>query len=177
MKYLSAIFAALVLAGVAAFGASVWDPDTAEAASGGKARKCGGGSISLNADELRSFQLHNQSRKQRGVRQLCVHPALQKAARAHSQDMIQRGYFSHNTKGSGRNPGQRLKAAGYKWRTYGENIGFDSTPDAMHKAWMKSSGHRTNILNGSFKEIGIGAVTGNYDGRQTTMYTVDFGSR
>lgn len=177
MKYVSAIFAALVLAGVTALGASVWDPDPVEAASGGNARKCGGGTISLNANELRSFQLHNQSRKQNGVRQLCVHPSLQKAARAHSKDMIQRGYFSHDTKGSGRDPGQRLKAAGYDWRTYGENIGYDSSPDRMHNAWMNSSGHRKNILNGSFKEVGIGAVTGNYNGGRTTMYTADFGSR
>lgn len=169
MKYLSSIIAALVLAGVAAFGVSAWDADPADAAS--KVRKCGGGKIALNANERKSFKLHNKTRKQRGMRQLCVHPKLQKAARAHSRDMLRRGYFAH------RNTGARLKRHGYRWRTYGENIGYNSSPDAMHKSWMNSSGHRKNILNRRFREIGIGAVTGNFRGSQTTVYTADFGSR
>jgi uncharacterized protein YkwD len=171
MRYLSAIVVALVLAGVTAIGVSALDAGPAEAASGGKVRACGGGKISLNANELKSFKLHNQTRKQRGVRQLCVHPKLQKAARAHSRDMLEREYFAHGDTGA------RLRSHGYDWRTYGENIGYNSTPERMHNAWMNSEGHRKNILNSSFREIGIGAVTGDYDGFRTTMYTADFGSR
>jgi hypothetical protein len=68
--------AAIILAGIAALGGSVLAPDPAEAASGGYARKCGGGAIFLNANEIRSFKLHNDERKQRNISQLCVHPRL-----------------------------------------------------------------------------------------------------
>ncbi|WP_205544031.1 CAP domain-containing protein [Rubrobacter indicoceani] len=170
------LFAALMLAAI-----SLSQPKVAQAA-GYEARKCGGGSVSLNAAEYRTFQLHNQVRKNNGLSKLCVHPRLVKAARGHSRDMIDRGYFSHTTQGTGQNAGQRITAAGYPWRTYGENIGYNSTPEAMHNAWMNSSGHRTNILNRNFKEVGIGAVTGQYPSSrggtfETTMYTVNFGAR
>lgn len=171
MRYLSTIVAALVLAGVAALGGSALDPDPAEAASGGKARKCGGGKVFLNSNELRSFQLHNNVRKQRNMAAFCVHPRLQKAARAHSRDMLRRGYFAHG------NTGARLKRHGYRWRTYGENIGYNSSPSRMHRAWMNSPGHRKNIVNRRFREIGVGAVNGNFRGVRTTMYTADFGRR
>lgn len=171
MKYLSTVVAGVMMAVVAAFGLSALASQPVEAASGGYARACGGGKIFLNANELRSLQLHNNTRKQRGVPVLCVHPKLQKAARAHSRDMLQRQYFAHG------NTGARLKRHGYNWRTYGENIGYNSSPAAMHKAWMNSSGHRSNILNRNFREIGIGAINGTYRGYRTTMYTADFGRR
>ena len=43
---------------------------------------------------------------------------------------------------------------------------------------MNSSGHRTNILDGRFREVGIGTATGTFEGKRGyTMYTVDFGTR
>ena len=46
------------------------------------------------------------------------------------------------------------------------------------RAWMDSSGHRSNILNGKHREIGIGTYSGTFNGtRNATMYTVDFGTR
>lgn len=160
-----------MLAVVVALGVSALASQPAEAASGGYARKCGGGKIFLNANEIRSFRLHNNARKQRNIGRLCVHPKLQKAARAHSRDMIRRDYFAHGDTGA------RLKRHGYRWRTYGENIGYNSSPSRMHRAWMNSTGHRRNILKRNFREIGIGAVNGNYQGFRTTMYTADFGRR
>lgn len=170
MKRLSMVVAAVVLAGVVALGVSAWDPDPAEAA-GKQVRKCGGGKIALNANEFRSFQLHNRVRIQRNMSRLCVHPNLQRAARAHSRDMLRRDYFAHG------NTGARLKRFGYNWRTHGENIGYNRSPLAMHRAWMNSPGHRKNMLNRNFREIGIGAVNGNFRGSQTTMYTAAFGRR
>ena len=94
---------------------------------------------------------------------LCVHPALQRAARAHSRDMIRSDYFEHGS------VGPRLKRAGYAWRTYGENIAWGSgsrgSAGSIFKGRMNSSGHRHNVLNGRLREVGIGAVTGNYEGR------------
>jgi uncharacterized protein YkwD len=64
----------------------------------------------------RSTQMHNQARKDRDHRALCVHPTLQKAARAHSKDMIERDYFSHDTKGRNEDACERIRRYGYAWR-------------------------------------------------------------
>ena len=174
VRYASVILAAALLATVVALSISVIEPKKAEAASA--VRTCGGGKIKLNAKEERTLRLHNQERRSRGLRPLCVHPKLTKAARAHSADMIRKDYFGHGS------VGRRLKHYGYNWRVYGENIaggtGHYASPGNTFRRWMNSSGHRANILNRRFREIGIGTATGNYKGRTGyTMYTVDFGSR
>ena len=165
---------ATVLATVAALSVSAIEPRKAEAAD--TVRTCGGGKIKLNAKEERTLKLHNQARKNRGIRRLCVHPKLTQAARAHSADMIRKDYFGHG------NVGRRLKRYGYNWRVYGENIGGGSgrygRPGNVFKRWMKSSGHRANILDRRFREVGIGTATGTFKGKKGyTMYTVDFGTR
>lgn len=186
IKYLTAVLASVLLAATIAIGVSAANPSVSEAASGGYAPKCGGGKIFLNAQEKRSFVLHNQVRRNHNLRRFCVQPNLEKAARAHSRDMIQRDYFSHNTKGGGTFD-QRLKhygytMNGYSYYTVGENIAWGSgsygTPDHIFKNWMHSTEHRHNILNGKFHEIGIGTYTGTYKTyRNATMYTADFGTR
>jgi uncharacterized protein YkwD len=132
----------------------------------------------LYAREKRLLTLHNNARKGHGLRPFCVHPALhlQKAARAHSKDMIQRNYFSHQTKGSNEDACSRIRRFGYAWSSCAENIGYNATPDGMFRSWMRSSMHRRNILDERFREIGIGACTGDYTDSETTMYTADFGA-
>jgi uncharacterized protein YkwD len=99
MKHtLVAVFSALLL-GTLALGILAVGAPTAQAAGGGYVNKCGGGMILLDANEKRAFALHNAARRDRDLKPLCAHPALQKAARAHSRDMIERDYFSHDTKG------------------------------------------------------------------------------
>ena len=171
-----AIFSALLL-GILALGVLAVGAPTAQAAGGGYANKCGGGKMLLNAEEKRTFALHNAARRDRDLKPLCVHPALQKAARAHSKDMIERDYFSHDTEGRDEDACERVRRYGYRWSACGENIGYDATPERMFAAWMGSSGHRANILSGGFREVGIGAHTGDYGDHKTTMYTVDFGAR
>ncbi len=118
LRYATVVFAATVLAAVVALSVSAIEPKKAEAAD--TARTCGGGTIKLNAKEERTLRLHNRARASRGLRPLCVHPALTKAARAHSAAMIRKDYSGHG------NTGRRLKRYSYKWRTYGENIGWGS---------------------------------------------------
>ncbi len=175
MRYLTSLLFAVALALAAT--TLLATPPAAEAAGGGDVKRCGGGTIFLNADEKQTFALHNSERRDRDLKTLCVHPDLQRAARAHSEDMIRRDYFSHDTKGRNERSCERVRRFGYRWRACGENIGYNSTPKGMFNAWMRSSGHRRNILNGKFREVGIGAHTGNYDGLKTTMYTADFGAR
>src|SRR5918998_3172860 len=174
LRYATVVFAAAVLATVVALSASVVERKTAQAAS--IVKTCGGGTIKLNNKEERTLRLHNHKRASRGLRALCVHPKLTKAARAHSASMIKKDYFGHG------NVGRRLKRHGYNWRVYGENIaggtGDYARPGNVFRRWMRSSGHRANILDRRFREIGIGTATGNYKGKTGyTMYTVDFGTR
>ena len=122
------VFSALVLAGVLAVGT--------EEASAATVRSCGGGNVELTRDEERVFELQNRARESRGVRPLCVHPALQKAARSHSAKMIRKDRFFHG------NVGKRLKRHGYRWSTYGQNIAYGSgrrgSPESVFNRWMKS---------------------------------------
>ncbi|TDC90932.1 CAP domain-containing protein [Actinomadura sp. 7K507] len=102
--------------------------------------------------------LVNKERAKQGCRAVTSDAKLAKAARGHSADMARRGFFSH-TNPDGKDPGARVTATGYRWSTYGENIAKGQpTPASVMKSWMNSSGHRANILNCAFAEIGIGVV-------------------
>jgi uncharacterized protein YkwD len=149
----------------------------AEAAGGGYASTCGGGETFLYASEMRLLALHNNTRKNHGLKPLCVHPTLQEAARAHSKDMIQYDYYAHVTRGSNENACARILRFGYRWSSCGENIGYNPTPEGVFLSWMRRSTHSSNILDSDFREVGIGAHTGEYNDSKTTMYTVDFGAR
>lgn len=176
MKHLSVLLVCALLAGFVAAGVSTLNPPAAKASGGGYVKRCGGGKILLNANEKRVYSLHNRARRNHNLKPFCVDPALQRAASAHSKDMIERDYFSHNTKGRNEDACERIDRYGYRWRYCGENIGYNSTPDDMFRAWMKSPDHRHNILYAKFRQVGIGAYTGDYKGFRTTMYTVDFGT-
>ena len=172
----SVVLAATGLAVAAAIGGFALAAEEAGAWGAATARTCGGGRIELKAKEKRALQLHNRAREHRNLKRLCVHPKLQKAARAHSAAMIKKDRFYHGPVGA------RLKRHGYKWKTYGENIAGGSkrlgTSESVFKRWMKSRTHKRNILERGFREVGIGAATGTFKGnRGYTMYTADFGTR
>ena len=94
---------------------------------------------------------------------------LAKAAYEHSLDMKVNNYFNHNTP-DGVTPGQRITAAGYTWKTFGENIAMGyATEQAVINAWLASEGHCKNIMNGSFREMGLG--------KEGTYWTQVFGAR
>ena len=80
------------------------------------------------------------------------------AAAAHSTDMASKNYFSHTSQ-DGRNPGQRITAAGYAWSTYGENIAYGQGSMAgVMDTWIKSAGHCANIMKANITEIGLACV-------------------
>lgn len=85
---------------------------------------------------------------------------LEKAANAHSKDMYQNKYFSH-TSPAGTNAGTRIDAAGYKWKTYGENIAMGySNERTVVDGWLSSPGHCKNIMGAAFKEMGVANING-----------------
>jgi uncharacterized protein YkwD len=149
-------------------------------------KTCGGGTIEVNANEKRILELHNEARTKRGLKALCVHLSLTAAARAHSQDMLNKDYASHDSP-DGEGVRERLKKfsyspGGYSYYSIGENIAWGcesrGRPEHLFKWWMHSRGHRANILNNRFREVGIGARTGTFKScDQASMYTVDFGTR
>lgn len=128
--------------------------------------------------------LLNGERRDAGLRPLTENPKLAVGAIAHSQEMVDRQYFDHVGK-DGTDPVDRARRAGYipasgAW-TVGENLawgtGVLATPREIVQAWMKSTGHRENILRPTFKEIGFGVAVGNprrSDGSGAT-YTTEFG--
>jgi uncharacterized protein YkwD len=174
MKHATTLLAAALLAVTAVFGASALDSSEVHAADTVNVGTCTGGKIALDADEKRMLDLHNQKRSSQELRRLCVHPALQRAAREHAQDMIRKDYLAHG------NVGRRLKRHGYNWSRYAENIAPDPgspSPGPTFDTWMDSPPHRHNIMNRNFKEVGIGLATGTYNGERKTMWTADFGNR
>lgn len=185
MRQASTIVAALVLGLAVTLGLSTVEPRTAEAGTV-QVRGCTGTDVTMTGAEKEMLNLHNRARASRNLPRLCVHPALQRAARAHSRDMIRRDYFSHDTRGKREDFSRRIKRYGYNYRIAGENIawgvGRAGSPRQIFSQgdsnWMDSPHHRSNILDGRFREVGIGARTGTYGQyRNTTMWTVDFGDR
>jgi uncharacterized protein YkwD len=129
----------------------------------------------------------NRERAHHGLRSLKVNKRLSRAARRHARDMARRNYFSHDTLGGGSFV-DRIRAEGYlkgahSW-VVGENLGWGSRgfsrPRVIMRMWMNSPGHRANILNAAFREIGIGVA---YDapvahgGTPAGTYATEFGAR
>ncbi|MGW6392623.1 CAP domain-containing protein [Streptomyces sp. NPDC055103] len=109
------------------------------------------------ADQVLS--LVNAERAKAGCGPLTANATLADAAQGHSDDMAARDFFDH-TNPDGDGPGERVTASGYPWSTYGENIAKgQSGPEQVMEAWMNSPGHRANILNCDFKEMGTGVHT------------------
>ncbi|MFG3343473.1 CAP domain-containing protein [Streptomyces sp. NPDC048018] len=106
------------------------------------------------ADQV--IALVNAERAKAGCGALTANATLTRAAQGHSDDMAARDFFDH-TNPDGADPGDRVSAAGYPWSTYGENIAMgQSSAEQVMESWMNSPGHRANILNCNFKEIGVG---------------------
>jgi uncharacterized protein YkwD len=103
--------------------------------------------------------LVNAERVERGLKPLAADPEITPVARAHSQDMFSRGYFSHYTP-EGKDPFDRMKSAGIKYYSAGENLALGQTLRICHEGLMNSPGHRANILNPSYGRLGIGILDG-----------------
>ncbi|MEU9099900.1 sigma-70 family RNA polymerase sigma factor [Streptomyces sp. NPDC048361] len=119
------------------------------------------------------LDLVNSERSKAGCSALTSNSKLYDAALKHSENMAAQNFFDH-TDPSGAGPGERITAAGYQWSAYGENIARgQADAAAVMDSWMNSPGHRANILNCGFKEIGIGV----HYGSGGPWWTQDFGTR
>lgn len=117
----------------------------------------------LSAFEQQVVDLTNKEREKAGLKALKADTELSKVARAKSKDMADNGYFDHNSPTYG-SPFDMMKSFGISYKTAGENIAQgQKTPEEVVEAWMNSQGHRENILNPDYTNIGVGYVeNGNY---------------
>lgn len=136
---------------------------TSGGASAGSTDTSGGGNTNANvastaggdAATARVLARVNEERAEVGAAPLTRSAKLDAAAAEHAADMVDEGYFSH-TGSDGSSVADRATAQGYSWSTVGENIAYGlSDADGVMDLWMNSTGHRTNILNPAFTEIGI----------------------
>ena len=172
-----------VLAAVLVFAALPAAPATAARCSGADEEPT---ALTLERARTATLCLLNVQRRKRGMRKLRENARLRVAAKRHSADMSERGYFDHVSPG-GSDVLDRVRASGYLssaggW-TVGENIAWGtsslSTPRSIVAEWMDSPGHRANILNRRFRDIGIGISIGipEAGGEHGATYTTNFGTR
>ena len=103
----------------------------------------------------RVFELVNQERAKAGVAPLVLNEKLCDMATFKLNEMDELGYFDHKSPVYG-SPGQMAKTLyGIDYKLFGENLAFSSTPESVMDAWMSSEGHRANILNPKYTQIGI----------------------
>lgn len=130
--------------------------------------------------------LINHRRSVRGLPRLRINSRLGRAAMWHTHDMVHRRYFGHVSR-RGRDVVDRLYGARYlggrfSWAV-GENLAWGSgsrgTPRAIVRAWMSSRGHRRNMLDARFREIGIGVIANGprHTDLPAATYTATFGVR
>jgi uncharacterized protein YkwD len=154
---------------------------------------CAGANVmpsSANAAKVRkaTLCLLNAQRRAHGLHKLRENGKLRRAAAGYSRLMVSQGFFSHVSPG-GSTLESRVNSTHYldgarSW-SIGENIAWGTgplgTPRAIVKAWMNSPGHRENILNGTYRDIGIGIATGAPIPAGAAAgggtYTTDFGYR
>lgn len=123
------------------------------------------------------IRLTNEKRTQAGLSALSENGSLSAAALAKGADMLNKGYWAHFAP-DGTSPWSFFLQFGYKYRYAGENLARDfSNPASAVDAWMASPTHKENILNGNYKEIGIGVVEGSLAGVDTTIIVQFFGTR
>lgn len=140
----------------------------------------GSAALRMSSEEKlaqRIVQLTNAIRVQHGLAPLQVHPALTRAAQWMAQDMEQHNYLRH-TDFQGRDIEPRLPSFGYDdYRQIGENIaGGQTTPEEVVADWMRSPGHRANLLNPDFREIGVAHTVGGHS-LYKHYWVQDFGMR
>lgn len=130
----------------------------------------------------------NALRGAHGLRPLALSSGLRASARAHSRSMLESGAFRHGS-AEGASFSDRIRhfypSRGFRWWSVGENLVYQSgelaAADAI-AAWLDSPGHRRNMLNPAWREVGVGAgyaasAPGDFLGEATSVATVDFGAR
>lgn len=118
----------------------------------------------------------NRQRAINGLLPLSQNSLLNQSALIKASDMLEKQYFAHDSP-EGRGVGDLAEDVLYEYITIGENLALGNFLDdnALVQAWMDSPGHRANILNTRYTEIGVGILKGSYQGRSTWLAVQHFG--
>ncbi|RLN98759.1 hypothetical protein BBJ28_00005997 [Nothophytophthora sp. Chile5] len=133
-------------------------------------------SRSLQTDDISIALLArvNQERAANGLPAVCWNSKLQAAAKRQSDDMAAND-FLHHAGSDGSTVSTRIAYAGYEWKAVAENVaGGQANVESVMDAWMKSTGHRMNIM-GNYTMLGA-AYAYNPDSTFTHYWTEDFGT-
>lgn len=132
-----------------------------------------GNAHAMSAGDVYAAQ--NQQRVANGEAALNANGALSQAAANKAADMFRNNYWAHVSP-SGTTPWYWITAAGYSYRSAGENLsnGY-GTAAAVVTAWMNSPEHRANVLNGNFSDVGIAVASGVLQGQQTILVVAEYG--
>ncbi len=112
-------------------------------------------SRNVAADQKLAVELLNADRAKNGLSALKTNSQLTSLAGSYAQDMIDRNFFAHNNP-EGQTPFDRMKNAGVGYTYAGENLAINNNVTAAQTAFMNSSGHKANILNKNYTEVGVG---------------------
>lgn len=120
--------------------------------------------------------LTNEERDDEALVPLVRNPILDEAATLKAEDMAKNGYFAHYSP-AGVSPWHWFNQVGYSFVHAGENLAVHFTDSGeVVDAWMQSPTHRANIVNGNYREIGVGVARGRYDGYDTVFVVQLFGT-
>ncbi|NLB78120.1 MAG: SH3 domain-containing protein [Clostridiaceae bacterium] len=114
----------------------------------------------LSQDERKLLDLINQERAKSNLSPLIADPELMKVARTKANDMTKNNYFSHYSPTYG-SPFDMMRQFGITFKAAAENIAGNSTVEGAVSSWMKSEGHRNNIMNSNYNYTGIGISKSN----------------
>jgi uncharacterized protein YkwD len=124
--------------------------------------------------EVTLLALLNQARKEAGVPPLASHAGLAEVATLHSRDMVESGFFGHDSPVNG-DPATRVHRKGWAFALIAENVGRGSTAQEVNAMLLDSPGHRANALDPTLTHVGIGVVVDTRQGRSEIVATEDFG--
>jgi uncharacterized protein YkwD len=144
--------------------------------------------VALSAVESTLLAKVNNVRRSRGLHALRLSHGLSAAAAYHSRQMVQHGFFEHESRGGGpfwKRVERFYGSGGFRAWEVGENLAYgspDLSPAATVRMWMNSPGHRENLLSRRWREIGLGVLHvgvagGEFGGSPVTVVTADFGYR
>ena len=144
---------------------------TAQAPPATASASAGAASASTSPAEARAKHRINAFRARNGVRALRSSRSLNRSASAYARFMLRRGYFGHQP---------RIRASS-RFSRLGETLalqpGRHARPGVAVRGWAGSPGHRSVLLSAGFRQIGLGAATGRFRGREVTMWVAQVARR
>lgn len=134
------------------------------------------GACASNVNDKDIIRLTNEQRASNGLKYLVEDPRLDQSAAMKANDEITNNYWAHVSP-SGVQPWYWFARVKYYYTYAGENLAMNfDTSDGVMMGWMNSLGHRANILNPNYEDIGVAHVCGMLLGKRTTLVVAHYGS-